>query len=100
MPKDCVIGVRLPTEMVAEIDETAELLGLSRSEVLRRAVAVYAWQTRVVRDDLRTGKGGAWRRLFGPPVAVTSDASDETLTAAFRSIGAKGKPSKGGPALA
>ena len=97
---DVNIGMRLPRELVAELDDAAELLGLNRSEVIRRGLAVYTWQTRLVRDDLRTGKGGAWRRIFGPPVAVTSDASDETLTAAFRSIGAKGKPSKGGPALA
>lgn len=100
MAHDVVIGTRIPDDLLAELDDAAELLGLSRSEMIRRALAVYVWQTRMVRDDLRTGRGGAWRRIFGPPVAHTDDETDELLAAAFRSIGAKAKPSDEGLSLA
>ena len=89
--KEVNIGFRVPASLVAELDDCAELLGVSRSEVIRRAMAVYIWQTQVVRDDLRKGKGGAWRRIFGPPLAKTDDETDEIFAAAFRSLAARAR---------
>ena len=89
--KEVSIGVRVPAEISDQLDECADLLGVTRSEVVRRALGVYLWQTRVVRDDLRQGKGGAWRRIFGPPVARIEDDTDEIFAAAFRSLAARAR---------
>lgn len=96
-PEETQTSFRLPNDQLAELDEAAEIIGITRAELIRRACAVYLWQTRYVRDDLRTGKGGVWRRIFGPPVKNINDETDEQLAAAFRSFAARTKdtPSQG-----
>ena len=82
-------SVRIKNDVLAELDEAAELIGVTRAEIIRRACAVYLWQTRLVREDRRTGRGGLWRRIFGPPVMQTTDETDELMAAAFRSLAAR-----------
>lgn len=90
-PEETQTSFRLPNDQLAELDEVAQLIGVTRAELIRRACSVYLWQTRYVRDDLRSGRGGVWRRIFGPPVKIINDESDEQLAAAFRSFAARTK---------
>jgi len=82
---------KLPNDQLAELDEAASIIGVTRAELIRRACALYLWQTRYVREDLRSGRGGVWRRLFGPPVKIINDETDEQMAAAFRSFAARTK---------
>ena len=88
-PEETQTSFRLPNDQLAELDDAAELLGVTRAELIRRACAIYLWQTRCVREDLATGRGGVWRRIFGPPVKLIDDDTDELLAAAFRSFASR-----------
>lgn len=91
---DVQIGVRLPEESVAELDALARTLGINRSEVVRRGLAVYIAQARPVVEDYAAGRLGPWAWIFGSPVLKTGDASDDAMERALRSLASKVKTAR------
>ncbi len=80
------VNIRAPIDLVEKLDEIAEALGVGRSEVVRRALAVYVAQASPVIDDLKQGKGGIWSYIFGPPVRLTGDKSDDQMAEAMKAL--------------
>ena len=84
--KDTQVNIRAPLELVEKLDEIADALGVGRSEVVRRALAVYVAQASPVIDDLKKGRGGIWSYIFGPPVRFTGDTSDDQMAEAMKAL--------------
>jgi len=88
------VNMRCPTELVDEIDEIADALGVPRSEVVRRALSMYVAQARPVIDDLKAGRGGLWSFLFGPSVRRVGDETDERMLEALNALTREMKKSR------
>jgi metal-responsive CopG/Arc/MetJ family transcriptional regulator len=80
------VNLRCPTDQVEKLDELAEAIGVQRSEIVRRAIAVYIAQAYPVLEDMKAGRGGVWSYLFGPPVRQTGDASDQQMIDALNAL--------------
>jgi hypothetical protein len=86
MKHEVQVNIRCPVDLLGQIDEIAEALGVARSEVVRRALAVYVAQAAPVIADVKAGRGGIWSYIFGPPIRSTGDETDEQMVAALTAL--------------